>query len=38
MERFETRDSVEAADLVPHYIRRSDAELNLGDDRLSKKS
>ncbi len=28
MERFETRDTVEAADLVPHYIRKSDAELN----------
>ena len=28
MQRFDTRDTVEAADLVPHYIRRSDAELN----------
>jgi tRNA threonylcarbamoyladenosine biosynthesis protein TsaB len=28
MERFETHDTVEVADLVPHYIRKSDAELN----------
>ena len=28
MPRFETQDTVAAADLVPHYIRRSDAELN----------
>lgn len=38
MERFEARGSIEAADLVPHYIRRSDAELNLGHKSLSKKS
>ncbi|MGD9239358.1 MAG: tRNA (adenosine(37)-N6)-threonylcarbamoyltransferase complex dimerization subunit type 1 TsaB [Desulfobacterales bacterium] len=28
MERFKTHDTVTAADLVPHYIRKSDAELN----------
>jgi tRNA threonylcarbamoyladenosine biosynthesis protein TsaB len=28
MERFKTRETVTAADLVPHYIRKSDAELN----------
>jgi tRNA threonylcarbamoyladenosine biosynthesis protein TsaB len=28
MERFETHDTVAVADLVPHYIRKSDAELN----------
>jgi tRNA threonylcarbamoyladenosine biosynthesis protein TsaB len=28
MESFETHDTVEVADLVPHYIRKSDAELN----------
>jgi tRNA threonylcarbamoyladenosine biosynthesis protein TsaB len=30
MQRFKTRDTVEIASLVPHYIRKSDAELNLG--------
>jgi tRNA threonylcarbamoyladenosine biosynthesis protein TsaB len=28
MQRFETHDTVAVADLVPHYIRKSDAELN----------
>ena len=28
MQRFETLDTVAVADLVPHYIRKSDAELN----------
>jgi tRNA threonylcarbamoyladenosine biosynthesis protein TsaB len=28
MENFETRKTVEVAGLVPHYIRKSDAELN----------
>ena len=28
MERFKTHDTVTAAELVPHYIRKSDAELN----------
>ena len=28
MERFKTRGTVTATDLVPHYIRKSDAELN----------
>jgi tRNA threonylcarbamoyladenosine biosynthesis protein TsaB len=28
MERFATSETVAAADLVPHYIRKSDAELN----------
>ena len=37
MKRFETRDTVAAVDLVPHYIRQSDAELNLGAKSLSKK-
>jgi tRNA threonylcarbamoyladenosine biosynthesis protein TsaB len=37
MKRFETRDTVAAVDLVPHYIRQSDAELSLGNKSLSKK-
>jgi len=37
MERFETHDTVAAVDLVPHYIRKSDAELNLGNKSLSKR-
>ena len=28
MQKFEKHDTVAAADLVPHYIRKSDAELN----------
>ena len=30
MQRFETHDTSEVATLVPQYIRKSDAELNLG--------
>ena len=30
MPRFEARDTDEIADLIPHYIRKSDAELKVG--------
>jgi len=30
MQRFKTHDTVDIASLVPHYIRKSDAQLNLG--------
>lgn len=30
LKRFKTHDTAELASLVPHYLRKSDAELNLG--------
>jgi hypothetical protein len=30
MPKFEANDTDEVAGLVPHYIRKSDAELNFG--------
>jgi tRNA threonylcarbamoyladenosine biosynthesis protein TsaB len=36
MQRFITHDTIDVASLVPHYIRKSDAELNLAKTMLAK--
>jgi len=36
MHRFKTHDTIDAASLVPRYIRKSDAELNLGKKSVRK--